>query len=387
MRRVAGLVAVGAVAAIAAAAGCSRAPAVSSVSKPGASRGGRARISDPPSRSPSALPQPQLGINSALTPPGESGAGELAPGSDPTALPGPVLIADKLNNRLLVVDPEGRVRWQFPRPGDLPPGMTFRIPDDAFFTSDGRQIIATQEDDFVISVVDVATHRIVWRYGVPGIAGSAPNLLWNPDDAILLPDSTVVAADIKNCRLIKIPYGQHAVSWQAGRPGHCRHDPPATYGSPNGMFPASGGGFVVTEINGDWVDGIDANGNVQWTTHAPGVTYPSDTNEIAPNQYLTVDYSTPGQIETFTNSGQLLWRYEPGGADRMSHPSLALPLPNGDVLATDDYNHRVIVVDPRTNRIRWQYGHTGVAGTAPGYLDNPDGADLLPPYAHIDATR
>jgi len=33
------------------------------------------------------------------------------------------------------------------------------------------------------------------------------------------------------------------------------------------------------------------------------------------------------------------------------------------------------------NRIVWQYGHTGVPGSAPGYLSNPDGVDLAPPYS------
>ena len=76
----------------------------------------------------------------------------------------------------------------------------------------------------------------------------------------------------------------------------------------------------------------------------------------------------------FTASGQLRWRF--GGLD---HPSLALPLPNGDILVNDDYNHRVIVIDPVSNRIVWQYGHTGVAGSKPGYLNNPDGVDMTPP--------
>ncbi len=31
-------------------------------------------------------------------------------------------------------------------------------------------------------------------------------------------------------------------------------------------------------------------------------------------------------------------------------PALALPLPNGDIIASDDY-HRVIVLDPKTDRI------------------------------------
>jgi hypothetical protein len=61
-----------------------------------------------------------------------------------------------------------------------------------------------------------------------------------------------------------------------------------------------------------------------------------------------------------------------------------MALPNGDVLLNDDYDDRVIVVDPRTDQIVWQYGHDGVAGSAPGYLDNPDGVDLLPPLSYAD---
>src|SRR5262249_38830093 len=40
---------------------------------------------------------------------------------------------------------------------------------------------------------------------------------------------------------------------------------------------------------------------------------------------------------------------------------------------------------PRTNRIVWQYGHTGVASSAPGYLSKPDGIDLLPAAARPPA--
>ena len=38
----------------------------------------------------------------------------------------------------------------------------------------------------------------------------------------------------------------------------------------------------------------------------------------------------------------------------------------------------MIVIDPKTKRIVWQYGHTGTPGRAPGYLNKPDGLDLLP---------
>src|SRR5205807_10293780 len=45
-----------------------------------------------------------------------AGPGRLAPGSDPSVLPADVLIADHHNNRLLIVDRYGRIRWEFPRP-------------------------------------------------------------------------------------------------------------------------------------------------------------------------------------------------------------------------------------------------------------------------------
>lgn len=342
-----------------------------------------------PPRSPtdSNSPSPTAGGNAptAFLPPLVADAPSyLEPGSDPSVLPGPILIADKLNNRLVVVDPEGHLRWVWPEPGDLAPGQTFLIPDDAFFSPDGRYIIATQEDNFVITVIDPVTRKIVWRYGHPGVPGSGPGYLWNPDDAMILPDGTVIAADIKNCRIIEIPQNGTAVSWQEGT-ASCFHNPPRQYGSPNGVFPLPDGHFLVTEINGDWVDDIDIAGHVFWSVHPPAVNYPSDSNQASPGRYLTVDYSSPGQVVVFDQAGQTLWRYRATTPPaELNHPSLGIALPNGDILLNDDHNHRVIVIDPSTDRIVWQYGHDQVAGSAAGYLDNPDGLDPLPPYSYAD---
>jgi DNA-binding beta-propeller fold protein YncE len=299
----------------------------------------------------------------------------------PNVLPGPVLIADRGNNRLVMVNPRGQVVWTFPRPGDLRPGQSFRSPDDAFFSPDGKQIIVTQEDDFVISVIDVASRRIVYRYGVPGVPGSGPNHLWNPDDAMLFRGGWILVSDIKNCRLLLIKVGEHRPHRIYGATTQsCYHAPPAHWGSPNGAFPMLNGHVLVTEINGDWVNEMSLAGTVVRSWHPPGFTYPSDTNEVKPGLYLSVDYTSPGGLETFDRQGRLRWRYEPRSTDPpLDHPSLAKPLPNGDVLLNDDGNDRVIVVDPHTNKIVWQYGKTGVPGRALGYLNDPDGLDLAPP--------
>lgn len=298
-------------------------------------------------------------------------------------LPSDVLIADKLNNRLIVVDPRGRIRWRFPARARATSGR-FLIPDDAFFTPDGRHVIATEEDDFVIRVIDVAHRRVVFRYGDPGVSGDGPDRLWNPDDAVMLPGGDIASADIKNERLLLLRFGVHHPIRQWGDVNHGYHQPPRYYGSPNGMFPAGGGRFIVTEIRGDWVDEVDLRGHVFWSVHPPGVAYPSDTNQIAPDRYLTVDWSYPGQIVVFNRRGRALWRFRGAPGQPLNHPSLALPLPGGDIICTDDWNDRVIVVDPRTDRIVWQYGHYGVPGSRPGYLDNPDGLDLTPPFSLID---
>ncbi|HKU12618.1 MAG TPA: PQQ-binding-like beta-propeller repeat protein [Sinomonas sp.] len=307
-----------------------------------------------------------------------TGPGHLQRGSDPSALPSPILIADKLNNRVIIVDPEGRIIWQYPRPGDLKKGETFAVPDDAFFTPDGKQIVATEEDDAIIRVIDIQTHAVTYHYGTAGAPGAAAGHLHHPDDAIMLPDGTLVSADIMNCRIVVVPPQGKDIRRQFGN-GQCVHNPPASYGSPNGAFPLADGNFLVTEINGSWVNEITPQGAVKWSARLPSVAYPSDSNEIRPGVYLAVDYSAHGQIVEFDKTGKILWRYAPTGTQALNHPSLALPLPNGDIVANDDYNDRVVVVNPHTNKVVWQYGADHVAGSTPGLLANPDGVDLYPP--------
>ena len=85
----------------------------------------------------------------------------------------------------------------------------------------------------------------------------------------------------------------------------------------------------------------------------------------------------------FNSKGKLIWQYKPKESLALDHPSLATALPNKQIIATDDANHRIIVVDPATNKVVWQYGVKGKAGSKQGYLNNPDGLELAPANSEL----
>jgi hypothetical protein len=294
----------------------------------------------------------------------------------PGPVPGYVLVADRNNDRLLIVSPSKRVVWRFPRRGDVRPGQSFHDPDDAFFAPGYREISINEEFNETASIIDVHTHRLVWSYGHAGVAGAGIGYLSNPDDAYVLRNGDLMVADIRNCRVLFINHAKRLVR-EIGHAGSCTHDPPTGLSSPNGATPLADGGVLVTEIGG-WVDRLSRAGRLLYTIRTP-TTYPSDAQLLPNGNILVAGFNTPGRVDELTPSGRVVWTYAPpSGAGELDRPSLAVRWPNGMIAVTDDWHHRIVVIDPHTKRIVWSYGHDGSPGTAPGYLDKPDGLDLLP---------
>ena len=294
----------------------------------------------------------------------------------PGPLPGLLLIADRGNNRLLVVDGQKRVLWTYPRPGTAP-SFPLRYDDDAFFCPGYHAIISSQEMQHTIQIISFPEGKVTWHYGHVDQPGSGPGHLNRPDDAYVLPDGTRTVADIVNQRVLFISTARRIVR-QYGTTGVSGHRPPHVLGAPNGDAPMPGGGMLITEIAGSWVDAISAAGKLEWSVHTPA-TYPSDAQLLTGGRILLADYTAPGHVFIIDKGGRVLWRYGPSsGSGQLDHPSIAALLPGGLIAVSDDFHDRVVLVEQRTRTIVWQYGHTGAAGSAAGYLNTPDGLDFLP---------
>lgn len=298
-----------------------------------------------------------------------------------SVLPGDVLIADSLNNRILIVTPGKRVVWQFPS-AHHPSNRPFKVPDDAFFgpgyNQHYKEIITNEESNGTIAVINILQKKVVWEYGKPGVQGSLPGELNYPDDAILHNNGTVTVADIRNQRILFINRATKQIMKQYGQTGLYNPNPPYSYGSPNGDFPAPHGGMLVTEISGSHIILLNKHGQVVWQ-HVLPMPYPSDANFTPHGNIIVASYANPGMILKVSPSGQVLWKYYvTSGPGKLNMPSLAFELSNGYIMVNDDYNDRVIVINPTTKKIVWQYGHTGVPGSSPGYLNRPDGCNFLP---------
>jgi hypothetical protein len=298
-------------------------------------------------------------------------------------LPGYLLVADRGNNRILVLNPQGQLVWSYPDAADLAAGRRLHFNDDTFVEPGGRSLIANEEDYGLVVSIGIYTHRLTVLFGKAGVLGGGPTELNYPDDAYELADNTFTVADAYNCRILFVR--DHAIVRQYGT-GTCAHNPPKTFDAVNGDTPTPDGGVLVSEIPG-WVDAISASGKLEWSVRAP-VSYPSDPQPLPDGHTLLADYARPGHVVVMDRSGRALWRYGPAapGEAQLNHPSLALQLPNGNIAVNDDYRDRVVVIDPHTEKIVWQYGHTDVGGTAPGYLHIPDGMDFIPagPKGQID---
>jgi hypothetical protein len=86
-------------------------------------------------------------------------------------MPGALLIADRGNDRMLLVDSRHRILWRFPTARDLERGIHLNFNDDGFIEPGGTAIVSNEEEAHTIVSVNIRTHARSHLYGTPGVPG------------------------------------------------------------------------------------------------------------------------------------------------------------------------------------------------------------------------
>jgi hypothetical protein len=309
------------------------------------------------SGAPASRARARVWPGSAATHPG-SGPSHLSVARDTRVLPMNLLVAER-DDRLVSISPRGQIVWR----------LRQRDPTQAFVSRTGRTLVITESRRSLVAMRRVDNHRVSFVY----------RRLDEPETALETASGAVVIADPGSCTVVLVSPATRRELRTLGRTGDCVHDPPRAFAHPDAAFPAADGELVVTERDPAWIDVLSARDRVLDTVRLAGWSDASDASAFGQSGLIVAERRDPGAVEELDRSGAPLWRYGPrAGPGELDRPVLARVLADGDVLVVDSGNDRLIVLDPRTDVIVWQYGHTGSAGTRPGYLDDPLSATLVP---------
>ncbi|HEV3456314.1 MAG TPA: hypothetical protein VHG32_07120 [Thermoanaerobaculia bacterium] len=215
------------------------------------------------------------------------------------------------DNRVILVDRKGRIRWQYGKFGVSGAGHNeLNTPVQSTWLPNGDVLITDQANERVIEVTP--SREIVWQYGTTGKSGSGFNQLNNPNSAQLLDNGHILIADENNNRAIEVQRDHEIVA----------------------TFTAGG--------------------------TASGVAFASRL----PNHHTLLTDSNNSRAVEVDGSDKVVWQYvtnTESGSNSAPLPTRAIRLRNGNTIISDQFNHRVIVVDMSGN-IVVQYGTLNVSG-------------------------
>jgi NHL repeat/PQQ enzyme repeat len=173
----------------------------------------------------------------------------------------------------------------------------------------------------------------------------------------------IVIADQFNNRVVEIEPSTHRIVWQFG----------------NGSDVPGPNSVVGTN---------DAERFGPYTLISGTGIPPSSPPNVLPGCSTPATGCPDNRVFIVDPAGKIVWRYGTGGVTGAGPNQLNTPVdsvfvsgfprnPGFHVMITDQANQRVIVVNLFTKSIDWQYGTTGVPGTGPDQLNNPNSAAVL----------
>ena len=270
-------------------------------------------------------------------------------------------------------EPGGEDRLAVPVAVAAAPPARFYFPDDAFWVHGGHAILVNEEENNLLAEIAYPSGKTIWTYGHAG-GPAAPRraTCTSPTTSTLTPEA-VSSSPTRRTAGSCSSRRRGNPSRQVGQTGNCAPGLPEDRRIPERRHPAA--------------ERRPTDQRDQRRTRQPrhqqrgpsggrprcrALHVPSDPQLIDRRLHPGGRLRHPGAVIRFSPDGKVLWYYHPtSGPGCSTIRASAAPLPNGLIAVNDDYNHRVVLIDPRHEQIVWQYGHPGVPAPSPGYLEHP----------------
>ncbi len=218
---------------------------------------------------------------------------------------------------------------------------------------DNRVIVVNQEGD------------IIWQYGQAGKTGSGFNLLNVPVFAIQLPNHNILIVDQSNERVIEVDKDTKKIVFHYGCPT-CN-----LLNNPNSAELLPNGHFLIADENNNRVIEITRAGQIVWEYHNQ-LQFAAFASRL-PNGDTLITDSGHSRIIEVTMDKRVVFQYFTNTAHNSNPaplPTNAVELANGDISIADQFNDRAIIID-RDKTIDFQQGMTNVPGNGFDQLDAP----------------
>jgi hypothetical protein len=312
--------------------------------------------------------------------------------------PGNILITDQFNNRVIEIDPNGNIVWQFGSgPGNITPSAIIgtndaeRVNDLTLMSGTGIPPAPTSTTHCKKGCVDnrvlLVDRRgnIVWQYGEFGVTGAGFNQLNTPVQNTYLPQSNgddhILITDQGNGRIIEVRRSDKVIVWEYDN-----------LNNPNAAELLTNGNVLISDENNN--QAIEVTHTMPRTvvatfTTAGGVPFSgvAFASRLSNGHTLITDSNNSRIVETDV-AGDAFWQYFTNnrpGSNPSPLPTRAVRLANGDTLISDQFNHQVIRVNP-SGVIVASYGTINDPGFNPStavVMNGPYSAYVIGDYTGI----
>jgi hypothetical protein len=304
-------------------------------------------------------------------------------------LTGNILIADQFNNRVIEIDPQGNIVFQFGKgPNDFSPQSIIGCNDaqrvGRLTLMAGTGIPANTVPncssangcpDNRVLLVD-SRGRIRWQYGKFGVTGSGHNELNTPVQSTWLPNGDVLITDQGNERIIEVT-PDRKLRWQYGTTG-VTGDGPNQLNNPNSAELLENGHILIADENNNRAIEVKRNRVIVATFTAGGTASGVAFASRLSNGNTLLTDSNNSRVVEVDHADKVVWSYVTNtqpASNTSPLPTRAIRLANGNTIISDQFNHRVIIVN-HEGKIVASYGNLN----APGYGTQNASQGLFGPY-------